>query len=202
MELPIEYPSELAVLEVRQALSIGREMLRQVGLRVPQRIRKGSPSSSVRGALVTYTEEEAFIHRLRVACDKSRFALLVEEGRPVCETGQATRKTPLVLVRLRLEFPLDVKVEGLVQSTKQIIQKSREVLEGAGLNLGVRLRPSTVIPKAGQLRLDVGRLVARKWVTSYSLNTISSRLNMVNPPHRGRRRSETSYPGGIKPSST
>ena len=51
LEIPLEYPPELATYAVKRALNSGRDMLRGAGLNINRRIHQGSSFSSIRTSL-------------------------------------------------------------------------------------------------------------------------------------------------------
>ena len=161
VELPVEYPPELAIADVRHWRMVGQELVRQVGIDVPRRIRSGGSGSRISVALVTHSERAPFVENLQTVCRDRGLALQIEPGQPSIAPTDEPGKTALALVRLRVEFPLDIRSEDLVVAVRKAIRESREALGEAGLYLGQRLRGAPLVDRAQELRVSGGRLQKR-----------------------------------------
>lgn len=160
MAFPVEYSRELAVLETRKFMGNARELVRKYGVDVPLRARSNFDDSAVSVAIMTHCEHHDFIERLRSACHWAGIEVLHDDGRPSVAPIDEVKKTPLVLVRLLVDFPLCMKAETAVKAIRKAFFKSRECLKDAGLDLGMRQRVAPLVQHAPDLRVDGQRLDA------------------------------------------
>ena len=160
LEIPLEYPPDLAAHAARWALRAGRDMLRGIGFNQKQRVHKSSLVSSVKATLKPRGCKPGFLDALKTHCG--------QEGRPDIEleggniSGSDTRvDPPLSTVRLQLEFPPDVGSGNLIKATRLAIREARKTLKSAGFDLGERLRVAPTVSQARALGVD-GRRLARR----------------------------------------
>ena len=161
LEIPLEYPPDLAVMEAREALRVSREMLRSAGMRVGMRVRGDASGAGVAAALVTHSDASSFIRALASACAGSIIPLVTEPGQPSIAPVSESGKTPLALARLRLDFGARVKSAVLVAGIRRFIREERGVLEEAGLTIGRRLRAAPLVVNSPDLRVDGNHLDRR-----------------------------------------
>ena len=180
LEVPLEYPPDLAVMEARQVLRVSREMLRSAGMRVGMRVRGLATGAGVAAALVTHSKTSSFIQALASACAGSIISLVAEPGQPSIAPISEEGKTPLALVRLRLEFGARVRAADLVAGIRRSIREARGVLENAGLTLGQRLRAAPLVVDSPQLRVDGNHLERR------GLGDLVEDVYGFTPRERGR----------------
>ncbi len=160
LEIPLEYPPDLAVQAARWALRTGRDMLRGVGFSQKQRVHKSNPVYSVKATLKGRDCKPGLLDALRTCCQQEgRLDIELDGGNA---SGSESRVgTPLSTVRLQLEFPPDVGSEDLIKATRLGIREARKTLKSAGFDLGERLRVSPTVSKARTLGVD-GRRLARR----------------------------------------
>ena len=154
LEVPLELPPNLAVKQSRGALRTCRQMLRDAGVPVSLRSRSIPATSPVEAALITHSATDPFVERLRTACDDLGLLLQVEPGQPSSAPLDSPGKVGLALVRLRLEFAVDIRSDALVLAVRKAIRLSRVALKAAGLDLGERLRTSPLVQRAIDLQVD------------------------------------------------
>lgn len=151
VELPLEFPPELACLECRHALGAGRDILRRAGMPVPLRSRSGTTEMAMCSSLLASGLESRLLAPLSSACSSLGLALRFDvRSGPEPPGGLG----PLSSVRLEVQFPPTVKAELLVHSVKHLIKVSRLALKSVGLDLGKRLRPSPLAQQTRGLRVD------------------------------------------------
>ena len=68
LEIPLEYPADLAVQAARWALRTGRDMLRGIGFNQKQRVHKSNPVSSVKATLKGRDCKPGLLDALRTCC--------------------------------------------------------------------------------------------------------------------------------------
>ncbi len=159
LEIPLEYPPDLAVQAARWALRTGRDMLRGVGFSQKQRVHKSSSVSSVKATLKTRAKP-GFLDALRTHCQQGgRLDIELDEAN--ASGSDARVDTTLSTVRLQLEFPPDVGSGDLIKATRLGIREARKTLKSAGFDLGERLRVSPTVSQTRALGVDGGRLARR-----------------------------------------
>jgi hypothetical protein len=159
MELPIEVLPDLAVEEALHFLRVARDLLRQVGIPVPQRVRKAS-AVPIKASLVSHSSTSEFVQDIQVEANGFGVPVRIEPGQPSGAPHDEHSKTPLALVRLELSFPLDCKSKELGRSVRRSLREAKEILKRSGIDLGRRLRSSEAAQTADRLRLDGSRLSA------------------------------------------
>lgn len=159
LEIPLEYPPDLAVIEARRALGVSRHMLRFAGMLVPMRVRGSASRGSVSAAIVTHAETSPFVKDLSSVWEGTMITVIVEAGQPSIGPTWEDGKTPLALGRLRLEFGAMVKSKDLTAGVRKSIREVRSLLKEAGLTIGQRLRPAPLVADAKELHVDGKHLV-------------------------------------------
>ena len=114
VEIPVACPPGLAQSVVRRSLTWARELLRSADVEVPQRIRRSATSAEVSAAIATHTASGSFISDLRVACAERCIPLIVEPGQPSSAPTDDSLKTPFGMVRIKLEFPINIQASALL----------------------------------------------------------------------------------------
>lgn len=180
LEIPLEYPPDLAVMEAREVLRLSREMLRSAGMRVGMRVRDEASGAGVAAALVTHSKTSSFIQALASACAGSIIPLVTEPGQPSIAPVSESGKTPLALVRLRLEFGARIRAADLAAGIRRSIREARGVLEKAGLTIGQRLRAAPLVVDSPELRVDGNHL--ERW----GLGDLVEDVYGFTPRERGR----------------
>ena len=178
VEIPLEYPPDLAVMEARGVLRVSRDMLRSAGMGVG-RIRDHASGAGVAAELVTHSGTGSFIRALASACAGSIIPLVTEPGQPSIAPMSEAGKTPLALVRLRLDFGARVRAADLVAGIRRVIREARGLLEKAGLTIGQRLRAAPLVVNSPDLRVDGKRLDRR------GLGDLVENLYGFTPRERG-----------------
>ena len=147
--LPIEFPPELAQLECRRVLRTVRQILRNTGLAIAQRMRKDNRNEVIQ-SLVFEPIHSHLNDSLAPACQANGLMLRFEgDG----ESHQ-TRSTLLYGSYLEVRFPPTILADRLSMAVRGLIENSRVALRTAGLNLGDRLRPSLLAKQSGELKVD------------------------------------------------
>ncbi len=157
LEIPLEYPPDLAVQAARWALRTGRDMLRSVGFSQKQRVHKSNLVSSVKSTLKGRDCKPDLLGVLR-SHGQQEGPLEIEFEGGNASGSDAQVDTPLSAVRLQLEFPPDVGSEDLIKATRLAIREARKALKSAGFDLGERLRVAPTVSQARALRVDGRRL--------------------------------------------
>ena len=161
LDIPLEYPPELAAHRAKRALNLGRDMLRGAGLNINQRIHQGSSTTCIKTSLILMIGNPGFLDTLKNACGPEGMELVLEPVIATASGDGSPKPTPLSAVRLRLEFPPDVGSEDLVKATRLAIRSARKTLKNAGLDLGKRLRIAPTASQIQALAVDGGRLAPR-----------------------------------------
>lgn len=158
LDIPIEYPPELATHRAKRALNSSRDILLGAGLNINQRIHRGSPTTSIRTSLIVVIGNPGFLGALKTACGRVGMGLVVEPVHATASGDGSLKPTPLSGVRLHLGFPPEVGSEDLVKASRLAIRSARKTLENAGLDLGKRLRIAPTASQNQALAVDGGRL--------------------------------------------
>ena len=161
LDIPLEYPPELAAHRAKRALNLGRDMLRGAGLNINQRIHQGSSTTCIKTSLILMIGNPGFLDTLKNACGPEGMELVLETVNATASGDGSLKPTPLSAVRLHLEFPPHVGSGDLVKATRLAIRSARKTLENAGLDLGERLRTAPTASQIQALRVDGGRLAPR-----------------------------------------
>ena len=158
VDLPLELPPDLAVLEIRHALRTGRDIIRGTGLQLPLRVRGGTSDSRIYAGLIAYPGDSTMLKYLKAAFDIRGMELHIDTSREVPNRDRRHGWVPLADVRLEVIFAPEVGAETLVRYVKGAIRNARLALKDLGLDLGQRLRPSPLVGLSRELRVDGGRL--------------------------------------------
>ena len=161
LDIPLEYPPELATHRAKGALNSGRDMLRGAGININQRIHRSSPTTSIRTSLIVVISNPEFLDALKAVCGRVGMGLIVEPVHATASGDGSPKPTPLSGVRLHLEFPPEVGSEDLLKASRLAIRSAKKTLKNAGLDLGKRLRTARTASHIQALGVDGGRLAPR-----------------------------------------
>ncbi len=70
LQIPLEYPSDLATQAARWALRTGRDILRDVGFSQQQRVHQSSPISTIKATLKARDYEPGLLDALKTHCQQ------------------------------------------------------------------------------------------------------------------------------------
>ena len=157
VDLPIEIPPELAYQECRYGLNAGRAILRDSGMPIPHRVRRGGQRSSIACALVVRALDPAFVSVLKSACENTGVAMRSD----TVNEDEGFRSGPLGGVRLEVRFAPTVKSDLLVGVVRNAIKESRAATQSAGLSFGARLRESPLVKQSVSLEVGTQKLPRR-----------------------------------------
>ena len=161
VNLPLELPQDLAVLIVRHTLASGKDIIRGEGFQLPVRVRTGDSGNRINATLVVYAGDESVLTELEAACAANGLQLRIDTGREMLDHTSDHGWAPLANVRMEVRFAPDVGAETLVRFVKRSIRNARMVLKAVGLDLGQRLRPSSLVELTRVLQVDGGKLPRR-----------------------------------------
>jgi hypothetical protein len=161
VNLPLELPPDLAVLAVRLTLRTGKDIIRGAGFPLPVRARTGDSGNKINATLVVCAGDESVLTALIAACAVHELQLCIDTGREMPDQDRYHSWTPLANVRMEVRFAPDVGAETLVRFVKRSIRNARMVLKAVGLDLGQRLRPSSLVELSQILQVDGGKLPRR-----------------------------------------
>ena len=161
LELPLEFPPDLAVREGSVRMDRVRDRLRLSGLAVPKRFKARKVPEKIEAALATHAPTADFYKRLEGVCSENGLQCRVEVGQPSEAPIDEPAKTPLALVRLALLVPVSIRKRAMDRQIRSSLRLARECVSQAGPQLGQRIRISDLVPLAGKLRVDGGRLARR-----------------------------------------
>lgn len=155
VELPLELPPDLAVLECRYALSAGRNVLRRSGIEIPFRIRDSS--AALEAFFAAGISDSGSKTALAEACQSAGLGLIEKKE----YRSKGSQIQWLAAASLEIVFSPAVKADVLVSSARRMIRAARLVLKSQGVDLGMRLRPSPLADQTGDLMVD-GRNLPRR----------------------------------------
>jgi hypothetical protein len=158
VNLPLELPQDLAVLTVRHTWASGKDIIRGAGFKLPVRVRTGDSRNKVNSTLVVCAGDDSVLTKLEASCAAHGLHLRIDTGREMPDQNKYHGSTPLANVRMEVHFAPDVGAEALVRFVKGAIKSARLALKAVGLNLGQRLRPSSVVGLSKELQVDGTRL--------------------------------------------
>ena len=158
VNLPLELPPELAVLAVRLTLRAGKDIIRSAGFQLPVRVRTRESGNKINATLVVCAGDDSVLTKLEAACAAHGLQLRIDTGREMPDQDKSHGWVPLANVRMEIIFAPDVSAEALVPFVKGSIKNARLALKAVGLNLGQRLRPSSVVGLSRELQVDGTRL--------------------------------------------
>ncbi len=157
VNLPLEFPQDLAVLTVRHTLASGKDIIRSAGFHLTVRVRTGNPGK-INSTLVVCAGDESVLTKLEAACAAHGLQLRIDTGREMPDQDKSHGWVPLANVRMEIHFAPDVGAEALVRFVKGAIKNARMALKAVGLDLGQRLRPASVVGLSRELQVDGTRL--------------------------------------------
>ena len=70
LEIPLEYPPDLATQAARWALRTGRDILRDIGFSQQQRLRQSNPISTIKATLKARDYEPGLLDALKTHCQQ------------------------------------------------------------------------------------------------------------------------------------
>jgi len=158
VDLPLELPPDLAILEIRHALRTGRDIIRGTGVQLPRRVRGGTSENRTYAGLIAYPGDPTILKDLKAALDMRGLEMHIATGRQTLNRDRRLGWVPLADVRMEVLFAPEVGAEILVRFVKGAIKSARLAMKAVGLNLGQRLRPSSVVGLSRELQVDGTRL--------------------------------------------
>jgi len=158
VNLPLELPPDLVVLAVRLTLRAGKDIIRGAGFPLPVRVRTGDSGNRINATLVVCADDESVLTKLEAACSAHELQLRIDTGREMPDHDKYHGWVPLANVRMEVHFAPDVGAETLVRFVKGAIRNARLALKVVGLDLGQRLRPSSLVGLSRELQVDGTRL--------------------------------------------
>jgi len=161
VDLPLELPPDLAILEIRHALRTGRDIIRGTVVQLPRRVRGGTSDTRIYAGLIAYPGDPTILKDLKAALDMRGLEMHIATGRQTLNRDRRHGWVPLADVRMEVIFAPEVSAETLVRFVKAAIRNARLALKDLGLDLGQRLRPSPLVELSRVLQVDGGRLARR-----------------------------------------
>ena len=122
------------------------------------RVRTGDSENKINSTLVVCVGDESVLTKLEAACAAHELRLRIDTGREMPDQDKSHGWVPLANVRMEVHFAPDVGAEVLVRFVKGAIRNARLAMRAVGLNLGQRLRPSSVVGLSRELQVDGTRL--------------------------------------------
>ena len=122
------------------------------------RVRTGDSENKINSTLVVCVGDESVLTKLEAACATHELRLRIDTGREMPDQDKSHGWVPLANVRMVIHFAPDVGAEALVRFVKGAIRNARLAMRAVGLNLGQRLRPSSVVGLSRELQVDGTRL--------------------------------------------
>ena len=158
VNLPLEFPQDLAVIAVRRTLRAGKDIICGAGIQIPVRVRTGNSGNEMYANLVVCAGDDTVLTKLKAACSAHELQLRIDPGREMPDQTRDHGWVPLANVRMEVLFAPEVGAETLVRFVKAAIRNARLALKDLGLDLGQRLRPSSLVELSRELQVDGGRL--------------------------------------------
>ena len=118
------------------------------------RVRTGNSENKINANLVVWAGDDTVLTELEASCAAHGLQLRIDTGREMPDQDKYHAWVPLANVRIEVHFPPDVGAEALVRFVKGAIRNARLALKVVGLDLGQRLRSSSLVEHSRILQVQ------------------------------------------------